>query len=126
MPPGLFEIDLRPDPNRIAHSSDGHFLDHDTGIDRVPVLAGGFTWPNWGTWRARMQRISGKSFGRDNVYLHDSGKGFSRGCIECRRGDSHKVLQTLIDYRGSGHTSIRVRVRYNTTSTRENTRDTNQ
>ena len=112
-------MNLRPDPTRRA----GSFLDGNlipgVGIELVPAyvkLANGDDLAVagiWGTWRARLERVSGNSFGRDNFYFHNSQKGYTDGCIET----CNDIYKSLIDYRASGGTYVDVVVDYNTTFT---------
>ena len=122
IPEGLFEINLRLNPTRVAKLNATGFLVHGYGIQQIPTDARGQSLiPNWGTWRARLQPLRGNMHGRDSMYLHDSGKGFSHGCVECTWWDGLLVLKKLIEYRNSGHTSIRFLAKYVGNSTRGKT-----
>lgn len=66
-----------------------------------------YTYPGWGSMRARLNPISGKMYGRHSFYLHNSHKGFSHGCIEV----GGNFFGRLIKY-GQSYSSIRLTVRY--------------
>lgn len=117
VPEGLYRIDLTPDPYRIArHSaSSGEMLaSPQGGIEQIPGPTGGWAWPGWGSWRARLGPVSvPNAFGRSNFYLHDSRKGYTHGCVET----CSNLLADLIDYRTAGNKNIDVRIRYTGRST---------
>jgi hypothetical protein len=73
-----------------------------------------YTYPGWGTMRARLNPVSGNMYGRQSFYLHNSHKGYSHGCIEVGGG----FFGRLINY-GQTNSSINLIVRYpnSTTST---------
>ena len=105
-PEGRYSINLRPDPNRMAQVRDGQLTPSPQGgIERIP--AGGEQV--WGTWRARLSPAAGTdTLGRDNMYLHDSMKGQTSGCIET----CSELRQDLLRLRNDGVRSIDVRVEY--------------
>jgi len=105
-PEGRYSVNLVPDPNRMANASGGYLTPSPAGgIERIP--AGGEQ--SWGTWRARLNPAPGtNTFGRDNMYLHDSSKGETHGCIET----CGAMLNNLIQLRSAGVRSIDVLVDY--------------
>jgi len=97
-PEGKYTIDMRPDANRTAP------LNPDTGDLRMPKGGGidkipnpgktpdgqEFTYPGWGKNRALLEPDKGTdTMGRTSIYTHDSEKGFSHGCIECKELMDH-------------------------------------
>ena len=120
-PEGKYEINLIPDPSRVANTdpNTGELLRNpEGGIEKVPdrVEAGGgkfFTYEAWGENRAYLKpiRVTGAtSEQRDNdsYYIHDSEKGYTHGCIEV---DSDFFNQ-LNNYRNAGNKKIEVIVKY--------------
>ena len=109
-PGGKYQIDLRPDPNRIARVQGGYLVTNkNLGIERIPNY--GNAQSLWGTWRARLFPYPSTNYhGRDPVfYIHDSKKGETSGCIEtCSR-----LLQNLIQLRSAGISHVDVNVIYN-------------
>jgi len=106
-PEGLYSVNLVPNPNRIANVAPGGYLtpSPNGGIERIP--AGGEQ--SWGNWRARLMPAPGtNTYGRDNMYLHDSTKGETHGCIETCSG----LLNNLLQLRSAGVKAIDVFVDY--------------
>ncbi|GAB3351428.1 RHS repeat-associated core domain-containing protein [Lysobacter tyrosinilyticus] len=106
-PEGLYSVNLVPNPNRIANVAPGGYLtpNPNGGIERIP--AGGEQ--SWGNWRARLMPAPGtNTYDRDNMYLHDSTKGETHGCIETCSG----LLDNLLQLRAAGVKSIDVFVDY--------------
>ena len=106
-PEGLYSVNLVPNPNRVANVSSGGYLTPSPqgGIETIP--AGGEQV--WGTWRARLSPApSTETYNRTNMYLHDSNKGETHGCIETCSG----LLEDLLQLRSSGVKSIDVYVNY--------------
>lgn len=118
VPEGTYRINLVPDPNRVArYNSDADIIPSPQGgIEKLPAVGydrngDAWTYEDWGTWRARLQPLSGtNTYGRSNFYLHNSTKGYSHGCIEC----SNSIYNVLIQYRNSGKKYIDVVVDYPT------------
>ena len=106
-PEGLYSVNLVPNPNRMANVAPGGYLtpNPNGGIERIP--AGGEHV--WGTWRARLVPAPGtNTYNRSNMYLHDSAKGETHGCIEVCSG----LLNNLLQLRSAGIKSIDVLVDY--------------
>jgi len=116
LPPGRYKINLGPNPDRFASVLDTGELASGQGVQQIPssgTTPDGrtFTYPGWGTWRARLTPIGSTSTtGRPspNFYLHNSVKGYSHGCVET----PDKFRDLLKSYRSSGNRSIEVRVNY--------------
>jgi len=118
IPTGKYEVNLLPDPNRIAnfdHSTGDLVASPEGGIELIPISAktnDGQTWvyqEHWGTKRASLTPLKGtKLFGRSSFYLHNSHKGYTHGCIETENG----VFDDLLSYKKGGHASIQVWVNY--------------
>ncbi|OJU61601.1 MAG: hypothetical protein BGO01_05905 [Armatimonadetes bacterium 55-13] len=124
IPAGRYRIDLGKKPRTADQVQiDGdYYLAASNGISYMPKDSDSNSeYPNWGTWRARLERVRGKIFGRGNFYLHDSGKGYSHVSIESSRSGGDMLLKRLLYARRSGIKSIDVRVEYEGTSTRGNT-----
>ena len=91
----------------------------DGGIERIPgeqPVPGGPTIisSDWGSWRARLQPRPGtNTFGRDFLYIHNSHKGYTSGCIET----CDELLDELIRNRNAGVSQIDVVIRYTDHST---------
>ncbi|MCB9251555.1 MAG: L,D-transpeptidase family protein [Flavobacteriales bacterium] len=99
VPEGTYTINLKPDPN-------GRSAGKDLAGNLVPSTGGGLEYTDhgnyyagWGVWRARLDRISGNSYNRDNHYIHDSGKGETHGCVETT--NSNDIYYYLWRYRNS-------------------------
>lgn len=124
VPESLYRINLRLDPTRYAsvHVS-GENLNADFGIQRIrPVYAmpdGTTRDPSaWGSWRARLEHVSGNTFGRSNFYLHNSHKGFTHGCVET----CNQLLQDILREREAGEDWIYFTIRYTAQHTYGGTR----
>ncbi|OXA75356.1 hypothetical protein B0A58_08860 [Flavobacterium branchiophilum NBRC 15030 = ATCC 35035] len=119
IPEGNYSVNLSLSPNRNVNinSSTGETLPG-SGIQQIPssyTTTSGktYSYPGWGTVRASLSPSSGtKTFGRSSIYLHDSHKGFSHGCIEVGK----RFFPKLINY-SQTHSSIRVIVNYPTANT---------
>lgn len=113
IPPGEYSIDLEPDPNRVVKGI-GTGTTPGRGIEKFPAdyyTSSGtlVTFRDWGTWRAALKpSSSNKMMGRDNFYLHDSKKGFTKGCIE----SPSNMYEKLVNYRNAGNKMIAVLVNY--------------
>lgn len=110
IPEGKYQINLRPDPNRIAKVENNYLVTNsDMGIERIPNY--GNAQSLWGTWRARLFPYPGTNYyGRDpTFYIHDSQKGETSGCIETCSG----LLNNLLRLREAGMSDIDVNVIYN-------------
>jgi RHS repeat-associated protein len=106
-PEGLYSVNLVPNPNRMANAALAGYLTPSPagGIEKIP--AGGEQV--WGTWRARLDPApQTNTHGRDNMYLHDSSKGETHGCIEVCTG----LMNNLLQLRSAGVKSIDVLVDY--------------
>jgi hypothetical protein len=119
LPGGLYSINLAPDPYRIARGNGvtgDLYSNSQGGIEQIPgsiPVTGDssrvWTYPGWGTWRARLNPIQvPNTYGRSNFYLHNSHKGFTHGCVE----SCDDLLNDLIRYRAEGNQSIDFRIRY--------------
>ena len=123
-PQGKYSINLKLDPSRTSKEvtlKDGTYLTPGKGIQKMPTDGlGNSLYPNWGTQRGRLEEDKGTNTGgRQNMYLHDSEKGFSHGCIEVQKD----IFNTLIDY-SKNNSKIEVMVDYpdNNTSTNGGTK----
>ncbi|GAA5484539.1 hypothetical protein Hsar01_03783 [Haloferula sargassicola] len=92
-PEGDYNVDLRPDGNRTAKASKetGQLkMAEGGGVEKIPdstTTTDGITYnyPGWGKNRALLEPEKGtNTHGRSSIYVHDSQKGFSHGCIECK------------------------------------------
>lgn len=92
IPAGEYTMDLSIDPNRLAKMDKAGNLYSGQGIERIPQ---GFLDSNpWGNYRVRLNPSSGTiTHGRTNFYIHDSHKGFTRGCIETETAFFIKLLE---------------------------------
>ena len=96
-PEGKYTIDLRPNANRIAPvdpASGNLRMPNGGGIDNVPKVghtpSGDFTYAAWGEHRALLEPEKGTdTHGRTSIYVHDSEKGYSHGCVECKELMEH-------------------------------------
>ena len=119
VPEGWYSINLTLNPNRKVGSnmSNGDIYSGE-GIQTIPrgikTLGGDWaSYQNWGTKRARLDPYGNSDkFGRTNLYLHNSFKGFTHGCIESRTG----VFDFLMKYR-IDHSTIHLQVAYPSPST---------
>lgn len=118
IPEGTYRINLSLDPDRTASvdSATGEILSGN-GIQKIPssyTTRDGrtFTYPGWGTMRAKLNPVSGNMRGRHSFYLHDSHKGYSHGCIEV----GGNFFRRLIAYRQS-NSSIHTTVKYPSVNT---------
>lgn len=106
-PEGRYSINLVPNPSRIAPVSASGQLTPSSrgGIERIPE--GGEQI--WGTWRAALRPSPATNTrGRRNMYLHDSTKGETSGCIET----CTNLMDNLVQLRSSGVKAIDVLVDY--------------
>jgi uncharacterized protein RhaS with RHS repeats len=118
LPVGDYRINLALSPNRLVKRK-GDATDGGHGIERFPVGTRRHPLDDaWGTWRARLDPYPGQKLKRGNFYLHDSGKGYSSGCIEVTREQGRKLLELLKNYSDNG--SITLYVRYASTGTSTN------
>jgi RHS repeat-associated protein len=125
---GLWRIDLRPDPARIARAScrmaetGNLYSNPNGGIERVNST---YRLPNggeadagsaWGSWRARLRPVRVPRYQSGNYYLHDSSKGFTHGCVET----CTELLDELLKYRelGNSHIDVLIDYRYPVTNGR--------
>lgn len=122
---GLWRIDLRPDPTRIARilpNGQNLYGHPDGGIETVKskyLLSNGMeadTGTAWGSWRARLRPIRVPRYQSGNYYLHDSSKGFTHGCVET----CTELLDELLKYRelGNSHIDVLIDYRYPVTNGR--------
>jgi RHS repeat-associated protein len=108
LPEGKWRINLGLDPTRgVGVNRDG------TTIPGLGVQWLGPGSPDWGTWRARLEKVSVQDNRVNTFYLHNSHKGFTHGCVETC-DDLHDRFLKLHD-QGVGY--IYVDVRYATDST---------
>lgn len=113
VPQGRYSISLIEEPSRrVRWGKNATNSAH--GIQMFGLWPDGTSEsPNWGTWRARLDPSAGtNTYGRGNFYLHDSGKGFTHGCVETNKSGGRKLLNQLIKYRSSGHKEISVHIGY--------------
>jgi RHS repeat-associated protein len=130
IPPGDYEVNLKPEPNRTAPVVPGGLGPNPGGgISQIPKKEDGTSqYPNWGDQRAQITpKKDTNTHGRSNFYFHDSAKGHTHGCVECpdqRKGDYFKktLFDVLTDYRNEGAEKIDVRVNYTDKTTYGDTR----
>lgn len=111
-PEGLYSINLKPDPNRIAEidkNTNQLLRSSEGGIEKIP----GNGSSDWGSNRAYLYpiKVTGattKERDNDTYYLHDSQKGFTHGCTECET----EIFTRLKEYRKAGNKDIDVVVKY--------------
>jgi RHS repeat-associated protein len=130
IPAGTYEINLQPDPDRVAQADPrtGELEANPSGgIEHVPVstalqngttvtYGAGGTGGGWGNVRAELTpKPDTNTHGRFGFFLHDSDKGFSHGCIDTKPA----VLAKLIAYRAAhpNEQKFEVRVRYTSDTT---------
>jgi RHS repeat-associated protein len=125
LPAGLYQINLVPDPRRLATWDDETGdLAPGSGVQQVPrssLSRAGVSdlRTGWGKHRARLNPVDVPNlYGRGNFYLHDSHKGHTNGCVE----SCETLFDRLEVYRQAGNRSIDFRVRYTGTTTLGNTR----
>jgi len=115
VPEGHYRINLALDPARPPLSvpiGNGQ-LGLAPGVG-VQFITGAFIAPEWGDWRARLQKVKLRHpTSRDNFYLHNSHKGYTHGCVET----CDALYDRFVDYHNHGVGSIDVNVRYTTSST---------
>ena len=102
MPEGKWRINLGLDPTRGAR----------VNPDSTTIPALGVQWlgpgsPDWGTWRARLEKVSVQDNRVNTFYLHNSHKGFTHGCVETC-DDLYDRFQKLHD-QGVGYVYVDVR-----------------
>lgn len=79
---------------------------------KVKVRNTTYTYQEWGSIRARLEPQNVSTYGRDNFYLHDSGKGYSHGCVDVVGREvfdsyiipyrkNHQSVDLLVNYSGS-------------------------
>lgn len=114
VPEGLYRINLALDPHR--HIKWGPT---DESIPAFGVQWIGDESDDWGTWRARLEKVKlKKPTTRDSMYLHDSQKGYTHGCVET----CSSLYDRFVNYHDSGVQYLPVQVRYTTTSTNGGTK----
>lgn len=86
------------------------------GIEFLPVGGNGPVYPQWGTYRVRIEPKAGEPvFGRGGFYLHNSHKCFSHGCIEVGASvdQTTDFFTSLIRHANEGgKTPLTFRVKY--------------
>ena len=119
VPEGTYRINLSLDPTRAPKSVSlgGGQLGLAPGFG-VQWISGEYDAPEWGNWRARLERVSVKSKRAGNFYIHDSSKGYTHGCIET----CSDLYQRFVDYHKQGVGYLPVQVRYTSGSTNGGTK----
>ena len=113
IPAGTYNINLSLNYERYAEVyDDTGELKSGQGIQRIPESYTStkgivYSYPGWGTVRARLEPVSGNMYGRHSFYIHDSHKGYTHGCIEV----DGTFFNRLIDYSFS-NSNIKMYVRY--------------
>ncbi len=108
LPEGLWRINLGLDPARVVNTApDG------TSLQGFGVQSLGQVSLDWGTWRARLEKVSVKNNRTNTFYLHNSHKGYTHGCVET----CDDLYQRFVDYHTNGVGYIYVEVRYAGNST---------
>src|SRR5215469_15100562 len=77
LPEGRYRINLSLDPTRYTK-----LIKYGNVYTTAPGVGVEWIGPgsdDWGTWRARLEKVSVHST-RDNFYLHTSHKGYTHGC----------------------------------------------
>lgn len=133
IPEGEYRVDLTKNflsKARILHSKnsrtgdDEYDLYSSTGVQLIPWYDSKFpnvTFPGWGQWRARLEKVTTKSNNsqtrtRDNFYLHDSYKGYSHGCVETYT----ELYYDMAHWKKQGISSILLVVEYPNSETKTN------
>jgi hypothetical protein len=98
-PEGEYEVNLEPDPDRVAPETNGGVGPNPGGgISQLPKDENGKTkHPAWGDQRAKIGPKKGtKTHGRHSFYFHDSAKGYTHGCVECPDQTEGDYLKTTL------------------------------
>jgi len=113
VPQGDYKINLSLDTRRFSTYplNEGHGVQLlvDPNAKQNRVWTGG---PDWGRWRARLDKVNVNSK-RNNLYFHDSYKGYSHGCIETET----PLFYFLTMLHDQGITEIKVQVKYQSRQT---------
>jgi RHS repeat-associated protein len=116
LPEGLYRINLMLNPNRIVAVTPNNESYADYGVQRLP---GNNPDSDWGTWRARLEKVKlNQPTPRNNFYLHNSHKGYTHGCVET----CDDLYNTMRDYHNQGLDYLPVRIRYTDPTTNGGTR----
>ncbi|RXK87446.1 RHS repeat-associated core domain-containing protein [Filimonas effusa] len=115
VPVGKYSIDLSIDPRGYAsYTKDGKMI-AGNGVQLLVNYELSGWHENWGRWRARLEKVDVKSK-RDNLYFHDSYKGYSHGCIETET----MLYYFFLAQHDAGQKSLLVRVNYPSANTLTN------
>lgn len=114
VPEGKYRINVGLDPTRLAAANPDHTTIPAFGVQLIVPES-----PDWGTWRARLEKVSVQ----DNrtpptFYLHNSHKGRTEGCVET----CSDLYDRFVELHDQGIRYIYVDVRYAGDSTNAGTK----